>query len=76
MKEKLCEQIAKTWDFMTKEQVEELLEIPPDENMGDFAFPCFSLAKILRKSPVIIAGELMESLQDFSQELGWKRFRL
>ena len=31
------------------------IEIPPDKNMGDFAFPCFKLAKELKKSPQIIA---------------------
>lgn len=34
------------------------IEIPPDKNMGDFAFPCFKLAKELKKSPQIIAEEL------------------
>lgn len=70
MKKKLCEQIEKVWDFLTAEQVEEILEIPPEENMGDFAFPCFSLAKILRKNPAVIAGELQESLYPYLQELG------
>lgn len=70
VKEKLCEQIAKVWDFMTKEQAEELMEIPPEENMGDFAFPCFQLAKVLRKSPAIIANELRENLQSSLEDLG------
>ena len=34
------------------------LETPPDEKMGDLAFPCFPLAKVLRKAPPIIATEL------------------
>jgi len=34
------------------------IEIPPDSDMGDYAFPCFKLAKILKKSPAIIADEL------------------
>lgn len=70
MKDLLCEQISKVWDFLTAQQVEEILEIPPEENMGDFAFPCFQLAKVLRKSPVMIAGELQECLQSHLQELG------
>ena len=70
MKEKLCEQISKVWDILTVEQVAEILEIPPEENMGDFAFPCFQLAKVLRKSPVMIASELQECLQFHLQELG------
>ena len=40
------------------EEVERLLEIPPREELGDYAFPCFSLSKSLRKSPAAIAQEL------------------
>ena len=38
------------------------IEIPPDSNMGDFAFPCFKLAKELRKSPQSIAEDLKSKL--------------
>ena len=34
------------------------LETPPNPEMGDFAFPCFKLAKTLRKAPPVIAAEL------------------
>ncbi len=40
-----------------------LLEVPPDSALGDYAFPCFSLAKELKKSPVQIAQELAKSVQ-------------
>ena len=40
--------------------VEGAIETPPDEKMGDLAFPCFPLAKVLRKAPPIIAKELSE----------------
>lgn len=39
------------------------LEIPPDPAMGDFAFPCFPLAKTFRKKPELIAQELKEKFQ-------------
>lgn len=39
-----------------------LIEIPPRPEMGDFAFPCFQLSKILRKAPVAIAQELKEKI--------------
>jgi len=39
------------------------LEVPPDAKLGDFAFPCFSLAKELKKSPVQIAQDLAKSLE-------------
>ena len=35
-----------------------LLSVPPDETLGDYAIPCFSLAKRLRKNPVEIAREV------------------
>lgn len=41
--------------------VEKSIETPPDDKMGDLAFPCFPLAKILRKAPPLIAKELAES---------------
>ncbi len=39
------------------------LEIPPDPKLGDYAFPCFSLAKELKKSPAQIAKEISEKLE-------------
>jgi arginyl-tRNA synthetase len=39
------------------------LEIPPDQDMGDIALPCFSLAKQEKKSPVSIASSLAERLK-------------
>ncbi|MBN1757708.1 MAG: arginine--tRNA ligase [Chitinispirillaceae bacterium] len=41
--------------------IERLIEIPPSPDMGDFAFPCFSLARVLKKSPVAIAEGLLHS---------------
>ncbi len=40
------------------EEIAAALEIPPDTAMGDYAFPCFKLAKLLRKSPMMIADTL------------------
>jgi arginyl-tRNA synthetase len=42
---------------------EKELEAPPQPEFGDFAFPCFKLAKSLRKAPPVIAKELAEKLQ-------------
>ena len=41
--------------------VEEMLEYPPDEKMGDLALPCFKLSKIMRMAPVKIASAIAES---------------
>ena len=38
------------------------IEIPPNPNMGDYAFPCFKLAKAFRKAPAQIAQELSEKI--------------
>ena len=40
----------------------EMIALPPNLEMGDFALPCFKLAKIMRKSPVMIAEELKNAL--------------
>ncbi len=40
------------------EAVAKAVETPPDEKLGDLAFPCFPLAKVMRKAPPIIAQEL------------------
>lgn len=47
---------------LPKDEIERLIEIPPDFRMGDYAFPCYTLSKILKKSPVIIAAELSNTL--------------
>ena len=45
---------------LLEEQILTLTETPPNPEMGDLAFPCFTLAKTMRKSPMIIASELAE----------------
>ena len=47
---------------LEREVVEKTVEVPPDEKMGDIAFPCFPLAKVMRKAPPIIAQELAEKM--------------
>ena len=42
--------------------IEKLIEIPPKGEMGDYAFPCFQLSKLLRKAPNIIAEELKNNI--------------
>jgi arginyl-tRNA synthetase len=39
------------------------IEVPPSMQLGDYAFPCFPLAKILRKAPPAIANELAAAFQ-------------
>ena len=64
------EEIAKIISNYMKIDIEKILEnleIPKDSNMGDYAFPCFVLAKEMKKSPVMIAEELKNSI---TEEIG------
>ena len=67
MKTKIAELLAEKIEGFDVEKVEQLLEVPPKADMGDFAFPCFQLAKVFRKAPNMIAAELAEQIgeQDF-----------
>ena len=47
---------------LEREVIEKAVETPPDEKLGDLAFPCFPLAKVMRKAPPLIAQELAEQL--------------
>lgn len=61
MKEQIINLIAVATD-LDKETVAGILEIPPKADMGDYAFPCFQLAKTLRKAPPMIAADLAEKI--------------
>ena len=58
---------------LEESKVLELLEVPPNPDMGDYAFPCFLLAKTLKKSPVKIASDLKELIQNkiFDKEISF-----
>lgn len=47
---------------LSYDEIYNLIEIPPQDDMGDYSFPCFSLAKIKRKNPAQIASELKEEI--------------
>ncbi len=49
-------------DGMSAEELYELIALPPNTEMGDYALPCFKLAKLLRKSPVVIAESLRDTV--------------
>ncbi len=61
-KDKLAELLSGMIDGLEESDIREMIEIPPDRNMGDFAFPCFRLAKTMRKAPQMIAADLAEKL--------------
>ncbi|MBR3249967.1 MAG: arginine--tRNA ligase [Clostridia bacterium] len=61
-KKEIAKQISKNVDI-SAEQIETYIEVPKDSSKGDYAFPCFRLAKELKKSPQIIAQEIEQKLQ-------------
>ena len=60
-KKKIAELINSKVDLEV-EKIEQLIEIPPRPEMGDYAFPCFQLSKVMRKAPNMIAEELKNQL--------------
>ena len=60
-KKVIAYKISKVIDIDGKE-IEGYIEVPSNKEMGDYSFPCFRLAKVLKKSPQIIAEELKEKL--------------
>jgi len=62
MKEVISNLLAKQLG-KTNEEILSSLEVPPSPELGDFAFPCFSLAKEFKKNPVIIAQEVASKLK-------------
>ncbi len=61
-KELIASELASIIDSLDQEAILNLLETPKNSEMGDIAFPAFSLAKVERKAPQIIAAELAEKL--------------
>lgn len=61
-KEVISESLNNHIDIMTTEEIKSLIEVPPNKEMGDYAFPCFKLAKEFRKSPVAIAEEISNKI--------------
>lgn len=60
LKEEIAEKISK---IINVKIAREYIETPPDSNMGDYAFPCFRLAKELKKSPQLIAEEIKNKIE-------------
>lgn len=55
---------------LTCADLESMLEEPPKLEMGDWALPCYSLAKVKRQSPAVIAAELAEGLNLQTESTG------
>lgn len=60
-KELIAEMIEKVINI-EKSEIKQYIEKPKDINMGDYSFPCFKLAKELKKSPIIIANDIKDNI--------------
>ena len=63
-KEQIAQILSAQIEGLEKEEIVNMIETPADSKMGDYAFPCFKLAKILRKAPPMIAKNIAEAVSD------------
>ena len=63
VKKEIAELLAAQVESLTAEDIEKLIEIPADPKMGDYAFPCFRLAKVMRKAPQMIAADIAKAIE-------------
>ena len=49
---------------LSTDELKDMIEIPADESMGDFALPCFKFAKTMHKAPQMIAGDIAAKVAD------------
>ena len=61
-KKLIASELASVIDSLDQEAIFNLLEQPKNSDMGDIAFPAFSLAKVERKAPQMIAAEIAEKI--------------
>lgn len=60
---KIISKILSKETKLPEKEISNLIEIPPNSEMGDFAFPCFTLSKKLKKSPNEIAKNLQKKIK-------------
>ena len=59
----IAEIIAPYVEGLEVSEIRDMVEVPADSKMGDYAFPCFKLAKLLRKAPPLIAKSIAEQIE-------------
>ena len=64
MKNKIIKLLSEKISILTPDDISSMLEIPPKPELGDFAFPCFRLAKELHKAPPMIAADIANEIGD------------
>ncbi len=63
-KVEIAKEICKVINEENIDNVLSMMEVPPNSDLGDFAYPCFKLAKEFRKAPPMIAAELKDKFSD------------
>ena len=61
-KQLIASELAKVIDSLDQSAISNLLEQPKSSDLGDIAFPAFSLAKVERKAPQVIATDIAEKI--------------
>lgn len=61
-KQQVAEALMENTEGLELNEIKGMIEIPPNSEMGDFAFPCFKLAKTMRKAPNLIAEGIAGAL--------------
>ena len=61
-KQIIASELAKVIDSLDQDAILNLLEQPKSSDLGDIAFPAFSLAKVERKAPQAIAADIVEKI--------------
>ncbi len=63
-KEEIAKLIAAEVTDLELAEIQNMIEVPQDSKMGDYAFPCFRLAKVMRKAPPLIAKGIAEKIAE------------
>ena len=64
IKKEIANILAAQVEGLQADEIEALIEIPSDSSLGDYAFPCFKLAKVMRKAPAMIAAGIASAIAE------------
>ena len=67
MKTEICKYLSEVIPDVSAAELERLIEIPPEEKLGDYALPCFVLGKKMHKNPAMISKDVAKAL-DFKKD--------
>lgn len=62
-REKIADILTPHIEGLERDEILPMIEVPADSSKGDYAFPCFKLAKIMRKAPPMIAKGIAEAIE-------------